>query len=536
MLRERIQKSIFDTDFLCEELIPQDSFFRKFRELVWPVIKDVDFESLYCKDNGRPAISPSLLAMATIIQMHKNLSDREMERSALFDLEIKYALGVGIDERPFDHSSLGDFRKRLLENGKEKLIFDKILKKLVKDGLIESDEIQRIDATHVIANVAIPSMVTLIKKGIYEVLKVLEKENQKIYKKVLKSIHAKEYTKEEVNHDAPGRLDIEKRERKLVLVVEDAKIVLRLLKVESNSELLNEKLDILKRIIRENIEEDKNGDSKEIKKSEKPSDLLVSPIDPDARYGCKAKGGDLKFKFHGFKANITETVRSRFITSIKGFSGNRHDSTTMVEQIKEQKKFGLVPEKLIGDAAYTFAEHRKQLDEHGTQLVSPLYTKNNRTKEVFPKSMFLYDREKDTLTCPMNVTTDAYTFSGEKKIKNFRFLMSKCKECVYKSLCTQADEGRRVVGIAPEHELLMETEIYNQTENFKQDMKLRPPVEGKISEIARQHRLRWARYRGLKKFNLQCYFTAAIVNIKRWIKLTMGETMLPKGRNAVLMA
>ncbi len=74
-----------------------------------PLIQDDQFETMYCEDNGRPAISPALLAMATILQFYKNLSDREMERACMFDIEVKYALGLKLNERPFDHSSLGDY-------------------------------------------------------------------------------------------------------------------------------------------------------------------------------------------------------------------------------------------------------------------------------------------------------------------------------------------------------------------------------------------------------------------------------------------
>ena len=125
------QTDFFDADALCERLIPKDSFYRKFRENVWPLLDDEQFESMYCKDNGRPPISPALLAMATVLQFYRDLSDREMERAAMYDIEIKYALGLCIDERPFDHSSLHDFRKRLLENGREKEIFDRILSHLI---------------------------------------------------------------------------------------------------------------------------------------------------------------------------------------------------------------------------------------------------------------------------------------------------------------------------------------------------------------------------------------------------------------------
>src|SRR5208283_4758120 len=185
MLKSRDQQgSFYDADYICEQLVPQDSFYRKFREIVWPLIKDEDFESMYCKDNGRPPISPSLLAIATILQFHKNLSDREMESACMYDIQIKYALGLRLDERPFDHSSLGDFRRRLLEKGKEKEVFDSILSHLIKAKLIEKNEIQRIDATHVVADIAIPTMVQFVKKGVFEILKPLKDRYKDAYNRI----------------------------------------------------------------------------------------------------------------------------------------------------------------------------------------------------------------------------------------------------------------------------------------------------------------------------------------------------------------
>jgi hypothetical protein len=71
------QRSFYDTDQVCEQLIPPDSFSRKFREVVAPLILDEQFAAMYSPDNGRPAIPPSLLACATILQFHRNYSDRE---------------------------------------------------------------------------------------------------------------------------------------------------------------------------------------------------------------------------------------------------------------------------------------------------------------------------------------------------------------------------------------------------------------------------------------------------------------------------
>jgi len=256
---------------------------------------------------------------------------------------------------------------------------------------------------------------------------------------------------------------------------------------------------------------------------EKPKDILVSPIDPDARYGAKSRTK----RFTGYKANITESVENRFITNIKAMPGNRPDGQTMVEAVTEQKEQGLTPAKLIGDTAYSDGKYRKELKENGTEVVAPLRIVNNRSKGIYPKSMFHYDEKNQTLTCPQGVTTKESYYDREKDIKAFHFPMSSCNRCPVQRKCTNDKDGRRTVGISAVNTELREAERYNCTEQFKQDMKLRPPIEGKISELKRYHRLTRARYRGLNKMSLQCYLTAAAVNIKRWFKI-MLEKIKPK--------
>lgn len=56
MLKPRTgQGSFIDADYICEQLIPPDSFYRMFRDVVCPLIKDENFKEMYCNDNGRPS-------------------------------------------------------------------------------------------------------------------------------------------------------------------------------------------------------------------------------------------------------------------------------------------------------------------------------------------------------------------------------------------------------------------------------------------------------------------------------------------------
>jgi IS5 family transposase len=239
----RQQSSFLDSDYYCERLIPKNSFYRKFREIVSPLITDEMFSEVYCKTNGRPPISPALLAKAMLIQYHMNLSDRDLERACLFDLEVKYALGLRIDERPFDHSSLGDFRDRLLKSGKEKQIFDCILQELITKKLISKNEVQRIDATHVIADIALPNMVGMVKKGTFEILKKLKVHLPDRYKKYSEKLSSDDYSSHRINDDGPGRFDLEKRAERLVKYVNEARYILSEIKDLESSPSLKSPLE-----------------------------------------------------------------------------------------------------------------------------------------------------------------------------------------------------------------------------------------------------------------------------------------------------
>jgi hypothetical protein len=379
---------------------------------------------------------------------------------------------------------------------------------------------QRIDATHILADVAIPTVVTLMKKGIYDNTKTLGKRHTAALERIGKQVDLSGYSRNTVNKDIDGRMDLEKKKKYLVDVVRDARTVLKECRNIEGDKILTRRVDTLKRILRENIDEDRPEGVKEKNRKEKPKDLLVSPVDPDARYGAKSATK----KFTGYKANITESVESRFITNISPMPGNRHDNNTAVETVMGQEAAGLRPAKVIGDTAYGDGASRKRLKEYGTEMVAPLATRNPVTRSVYPKSMFSYNEKKDTLTCPAGVTTSTHYFHKGNNLKLFHFPVKECRRCPRQSQCTKAGEGRRTVGIGLANRELLAARKFNKTEKFKELMRMRQAVEGKLSELVRYHGMRRARYRGLKKLSLQCYFTATAVNIKRWFKIVSKST------------
>jgi len=63
------QRSFHHTDYLCGDLFGAANRYRLFREKIWPKLLELSpkLESLYCADNGRPAIDPVLLCGVTLL-------------------------------------------------------------------------------------------------------------------------------------------------------------------------------------------------------------------------------------------------------------------------------------------------------------------------------------------------------------------------------------------------------------------------------------------------------------------------------------
>ncbi len=362
-------------------------------------------------------------------------------------------------------------------------------------------------------------MVGMVKKGSFEILKKLKIHQPKIYKNLSKKLDPEDYSPSRINDDGPGRFDMEKRKERLVKYVEDAQFLLKKTKHLENDPNLKESFDILNTILRENITNTEDLKPVELDHKKKPTNRVISPIDADARAGAKSKFK----KFFGYKTSITQEVKNQFITNVEVMPGNKRDGEATAEMIEEQIiKHDLNPEKVIGDSAYGDGIHRRDLHDLGSQLVAPFKDKNPRTKAVFSKELFTIDRKKKTLTCPNKIEASPHYYDSAKSSMIFHFPAPECGKCLMKELCTTAKEGRRTVRIFDWQEQTYESERYNQTDDFKTDMKLRQPIEGKFSEMKNIHGLVRTKYRGLKKVSLQSYFTATLINVKRWINIEYG--------------
>ena len=91
------QRGLWEADRLYLDLVGRDSFYGLLASLRGQLFHDADFAELYCLDNGRASVPPSLLATTLLLQAHDKVSDAEAKARADFDIRWKVALGIEIE-------------------------------------------------------------------------------------------------------------------------------------------------------------------------------------------------------------------------------------------------------------------------------------------------------------------------------------------------------------------------------------------------------------------------------------------------------
>ena len=153
-------KSSFFGDYLYDQVVPEDHFLRKLKNLIpWDRFTQRLIQ-LYKGGGryGRPPFDPALVLKVTLVAYLYNLSERQVEVYVNDNLSAKYFVGLAVDQKAPDHSTLTVFRERLQQNGKL-AVFEEMLAEIVRIAVengIQFGAIQIVDSVHSIAHVNTP--------------------------------------------------------------------------------------------------------------------------------------------------------------------------------------------------------------------------------------------------------------------------------------------------------------------------------------------------------------------------------------------
>lgn len=136
-----------------EELVPADHLLRKIEAVIdFSFIHD-RVAGLYCADNGRPALDPTLMFKALFIGYLFGIrSERQLVREITVNVAYRWFLRLKLTEKVFDASTLSqNRRRRFTDPSVAQDIFDAILEQAIGHGLVDGTVLYT-DSTHLKAN------------------------------------------------------------------------------------------------------------------------------------------------------------------------------------------------------------------------------------------------------------------------------------------------------------------------------------------------------------------------------------------------
>jgi transposase len=514
------QQGMFEADTLYGEFVGRRTFYGYLASLRDELFRDADFAELYCEDNGRPSVPPSLLATALVLQTYDGVSDDEATRRAAFDLQWKVALGVEVNVRPFAKSTLQEFRAQLIVHDQTRAIFQRSLEVAKRRGVWKKghapQERQHIklalDTTHILGRGAVRDTYNLLADGIVQVLRALAKLVACDLVDVAEEVGCGRYVR---GPSLKGQADIEwsdptARQRFLAEIVGDAEQLLDLVRGTragleehgpADQELVAE-AELLARILAQDIERDEHGPR--LKRSVAP-DRLISVHDPEMRHGRKSRS----HRFNGHKAQLAADTDSQLITAVEVLPGNAPDAEQALEMVEaSEASTGCQVDETLADCAYGAGETRAEFAASGRTLITKVPELQNQG--YFVKTDFQIDLETGICTCPGGqVTSDLRPATDGGGL--FVFAAETCAACPVRAQCTRG-KGGRTVQLHPQEALLQQARAFQASPAFAEVRRRRQVVEHRIARLV-QLGMRQARYVGRTKTLFQVCLAATVANL-----------------------
>ncbi|HEY8450412.1 MAG TPA: IS1182 family transposase, partial [Bacillota bacterium] len=473
------QRHLFEPEQLLPEgFIPADSFYGVLAQWGERLLPRSLFDDLYKnRQTGRPEVDPAMLCKALLLQFYEDVSDREAEQRARYDLRWKHALGIPLDEARLDHVTLCRFRARLLTVDGGRRILERVLQLAVEAGLIRADAARVIDSTHVLGAGAVQDTYTLLRKALRKVVARVRDGRPDLWEQIKPLLQRSEdYERQDDRKPDIDWSDPDARQTLLNEFVADARRVLEALGGQDLSAELRDAVALLADVTDQDIEEQADGRVRIRQGVAK--DRVISVTDPEMRHGHKSSQG----RFDGYKAEVAADPDSELITSVAVVPGNAPDAAAVGRMLDQEAASGLHASEWIGDTAYGGGELRAELAARKIELVAPTSPVPSRNG-LYPKTDFTIDLDAETCRCPAGHLAEKVYRRNDGSLRAFQFAAALCSQCPLQPQCTRTPARGRIVTVHRRERLLQQARAFEQTEAFKRRYRQRPKIERKLAEM-----------------------------------------------------
>jgi transposase len=488
---------------LFTRLVPVDHFLRRLAQVVDFERFRPTLEKHYAPRAGRPALDPVFMLKLDLLAIHYRWSDRELMRQAQVNLAHRLFLNLGSDSVLPHDTSMTYFRERVGADALQE-IFHGVLGQARERGLVK-DRLRLKDATHVIANIAVPATIYLLAQMRDQVLEAAEPFAPEQV--------AAEWQHAEVvcaaSEDLPDAQRLLMRVQNLREVLAWADPLPNAAAFGAATAAQQDKLQAVLALAHKVLAD---------REDPKASDKVISVVDADARCG---KHGAF---FDGYLADVTMDADSELLTGINVLPANGNeggDAAYLIEQ-EEAAHGNDVAAISIDGAGYRGPVLRALTDPDGLHLEVFTPPSARVPLTVFGPEAFRLSVDKKTLTCPAGQTTTMHERNGNDTGEKFRFSKKQCGNCALREQCLADAKTKSRTVVKNDYEVeYRAAQAKAATPEYAKVRQEHPAIERKLSELVNRHDLRHARYRGLSKVLRQALLTGMAVNLKRMVKLCM---------------
>jgi transposase len=482
--------------------VPEDHYLRLVKQAVdFQRCRDL-MATTYCANEGRPALEPVLLLKLEFLQYQYNLSDRQVVEQAQYNMAFRWFLDLSLHSALPHHTSLTYFRERL-GCARHQQIFDAVVGQAREKGLVK-DRLRLKDATHVIANIAVPSTIRLVGQTCERLLEALRPwagERVEAEQRKMAAL-------------ATATADLPDPERLLQRVSYLRGLIAQVETLTHNQaftaiaapqqQALRDALQTAHQVLSDR--EDPNAKQR-----------LRSLVDPDARHGRHGMWYD------GYLVDASMDADSEIITAVNVLpaGANEGADVTQLLQQEEEAHGNDVQAVSLDGAGFQGPVLRTLTDPKGLHVEVFVPPSPVAKHKGFSSEQFTLDPTGVTMTCPAGQSTHRRHRSWRNHGWEYRFPRSVCDACPLRASCVPdfpRNTGRTVSTNDFEAEY-RKARAKAQTPRFAEVRRQHRAIEHKLSEMVRWHHARRARYRGKGRVLVQQLLTAIVVNVKRIVKL-----------------
>jgi transposase len=501
MLRDPNQpSSLSEVDLLVfQQLVSPEHYLRR-------ASSAIDFERFrtilarhYSPDHGAPAVDPVLMVKIEFLQYHDNLSDRQVIDRARSDAAYRFFLGLSLNDPLPDPSTLCYFRGRLGEEG-HRAIFTEVIAQAREHGFVK-DRLRLKDATHVIANVALPTTLALVAQVRNKLLAATSHFDAL-------RVQGERARMDAIRQSTDNRPD---EERLVARITHLREILLWVDQLATPSDPNDPRWQALVRtrqLVHKILADQADP---------KAGDRTRSANDPDMRRGMHGQYYD------GYMIDVLMDADSEIITSVNVLPANGDEGGDAAELVRQEEKAHRndVQQLSIDGAGFQGKVLRELEDPSGLSMNVFTPPRIEPASTIFTPIDFVEDKQRGVVTCPAGQTSQYGQHDATRHTTVYRFRRLTCAACPLLTQCmSHAPKGlygRAVRKTDYEVEYKRAREKAT-TEAYRAVRREHPKIERKLSEMV-WHGARRARYWSRIKVLCQGFLTAFVVNTKRMVQM-----------------